>query len=200
LSTSHDASTPSSVADKDSLEGRRCERVKTLEEAKDAIAISSQVINLVVPPLANGDSGSDDSDIEYQPDDLEDTFDPAVQLEVEEELDMDKTQLWMLCGSDGCPYHMIFHQEKECQASNTSLSTRVATTMIDAIRKAHEIPNIYYFLTTSSKVILWSMTKGTLSLSTGNSYHLTIRSKKWYRSLFITALNVATVAAWRICI
>ncbi|KRY25916.1 hypothetical protein T03_13455, partial [Trichinella britovi] len=90
LSTSHDASTPSSVADKDSLEGRRCERVKTLEEAKDAIAISSQVINLVVPPLANGDSGSDDSDIEYQPDDLEDTFDPAVQLEVEEELDMDK--------------------------------------------------------------------------------------------------------------
>ncbi|OUC43647.1 hypothetical protein D917_09627 [Trichinella nativa] len=86
----HDASTPSSVADKDSLEGRRCERVKTLEEAKDAIAISSQVINHVVPPLANGDSGSDDSDIEYQPDNLEDTFDPAVQLGVEEELDMDK--------------------------------------------------------------------------------------------------------------
>ncbi|KRZ48840.1 hypothetical protein T02_1692, partial [Trichinella nativa] len=178
------------------LEGRRCERVKTLEEAKDAIAISSQVINHVVPPLANGDSGSDDSDIEYQPDNLEDTFDPAVQLGVEEELDMDKFidiklarkesralskwiksedldmtfhgpklkdkpyrfghELWMLCGSDGCPYHMIFHQEKECQASNTSLSTRVSTTMIDAIRKPHEIPNIYYFLTTSSKVILWS--------------------------------------------
>ncbi|XP_003381775.1 deoxyribonuclease II family protein [Trichinella spiralis] len=90
LSTSHDASTPSSVADKDSLEGRRCKRVKTLEEAKDAIAISSQVINPVVPPLANGDSGSDDSDIEYQPDDLKDTFDPAVQLEVEGELDMDE--------------------------------------------------------------------------------------------------------------
>ncbi|KRX69639.1 hypothetical protein T06_6242 [Trichinella sp. T6] len=130
----------------------------------------------------DGDSGSDDSDIEYQPDDLEDTFDPAVQLEVEEELDMDKFvdiklaqkksralskwiksedlditvcinesivpyvvqhgpklkdkqfrlghKLWMLCGSDGCPYHMIFHQEKECQAANTSLSTRVATTML----------------------------------------------------------------------
>ncbi|KRZ63935.1 hypothetical protein T08_13328 [Trichinella sp. T8] len=25
-------------------------------------------------------------------------------------------------------------------------------------------------------------------------------SRKWYRSLFITTLNIATVAAWRICI
>ncbi|KRZ07066.1 hypothetical protein T11_12253 [Trichinella zimbabwensis] len=44
VSTSHNASTPLSVADKDSLEERRCKRVKRLEEAKAAIAISNQVI------------------------------------------------------------------------------------------------------------------------------------------------------------
>ncbi|KRZ13840.1 PiggyBac transposable element-derived protein 3 [Trichinella zimbabwensis] len=55
MSTSHDASIPLSVADKDSLEGRICERV----------------INVVVLPPAAKDLSSDDSNIEYLPDELE---------------------------------------------------------------------------------------------------------------------------------
>ncbi|KRX87629.1 hypothetical protein T4E_5105 [Trichinella pseudospiralis] len=81
MSTSHDASTHLSLADKDSLKGRRCERVKT-------IVISNQVINVIVLPPAVEDLGSDNSDIEYQPDDLEDTSESASELEVKEELDM----------------------------------------------------------------------------------------------------------------
>ncbi|KRZ80684.1 PiggyBac transposable element-derived protein 3 [Trichinella papuae] len=91
-STSQDASTSLSVVNKDSLEGRRCERVKTLEEAKDAITISNQVINVVVLPPTAGDSGSDDSDPEYLPDDPEDEFDPAGELEVEEEIDVEEVE------------------------------------------------------------------------------------------------------------
>ncbi|KRZ01228.1 PiggyBac transposable element-derived protein 3 [Trichinella zimbabwensis] len=91
-STSQDASTSLSVVNKDSLEGRRCERVKTLEEAKDAITISNQVINVVVLPPTAADSGSDDSDPEYLPNDPEDEFDPAGELEVEEELDVEEVE------------------------------------------------------------------------------------------------------------
>ncbi|KRZ28733.1 hypothetical protein T4B_1743 [Trichinella pseudospiralis] len=80
MSTSHDASTHLSLADKDSLKGRRCERVKT-------IVISNQVINVIVLPPAVEDLGSDNR-VEYQPDDLEDTSESASELEVKEELDM----------------------------------------------------------------------------------------------------------------
>ncbi|KRX53801.1 hypothetical protein T09_11948 [Trichinella sp. T9] len=40
--------------------------------------------------LTAADSGSDDSGIENQPDDLENRFDLVGELDVEEELDMDK--------------------------------------------------------------------------------------------------------------
>ncbi|KRZ35198.1 hypothetical protein T02_4465, partial [Trichinella nativa] len=61
-----------------------------LEEEKDATTISSQVINAVVLFPAAADSGSDDSNIENQPDELENAFDLAGELDVEKELDMDK--------------------------------------------------------------------------------------------------------------
>ncbi|KRY08228.1 hypothetical protein T12_8290 [Trichinella patagoniensis] len=61
---------------------------KSHDEEKDATTISSQVINVVVLFPAAADSGSDDSDIENQPDELENTFDLADELDVEEELDM----------------------------------------------------------------------------------------------------------------
>ncbi|KRX24370.1 hypothetical protein T07_4109 [Trichinella nelsoni] len=83
-STSHKASTSSSVVDNE------CERVKSLEEAKGIITTSNQVLNVVVLPTTVGDSGSDDTDPEYVPDDPEDEFDPAGELEVEEELDVEE--------------------------------------------------------------------------------------------------------------
>ncbi|KRZ51634.1 PiggyBac transposable element-derived protein 2 [Trichinella nativa] len=70
-STSHDASTSSSVVNNDSLEGRRCEQVKILEKAKDVITTSNQVLNVVMLPSTAGDSGTG-------------------ELEVEEELDVEE--------------------------------------------------------------------------------------------------------------
>ncbi|KRX22194.1 Retrovirus-related Pol polyprotein from type-1 retrotransposable element [Trichinella nelsoni] len=88
-STSHDASTSSSVVNNDSLEGRRCERVETLEKAKDVITTSNQVLSVVMLPSTAGESGSDDTDPEYLPDGPKDEFYPAGELEVEEELDLE---------------------------------------------------------------------------------------------------------------
>ncbi|KRX35262.1 hypothetical protein T06_3079 [Trichinella sp. T6] len=85
-STSHDALASSSMDISDSLEGRRCEQVSTLEEAKEVVDTSNHVLNVVVLPPTAGDSGSDDTDQEYLPDDPEDEFDPAGELEVEQEV------------------------------------------------------------------------------------------------------------------
>ncbi|KRX75179.1 PiggyBac transposable element-derived protein 3 [Trichinella sp. T6] len=76
-STSHDALASSSMDISDSLEGRRCEQVSTLEEAKEVVDTSNHVLNVVVLPPTAGDSGSDDTDQEYLPDDPEDEFYPA---------------------------------------------------------------------------------------------------------------------------
>ncbi|KRY24273.1 hypothetical protein T03_15675, partial [Trichinella britovi] len=59
-----------------------------LEEEKDATTISSQVIHVVVLFPAAADSGSDDSNIENQPDELENAFDLVGEMDVVEELDM----------------------------------------------------------------------------------------------------------------
>ncbi|KRX32989.1 hypothetical protein T05_11675 [Trichinella murrelli] len=61
---------------------------ETLEEEKDATAITSQVINVVVLFPAAADSRSDDSNIENQPDELENAFDLVGEMDVEEELDI----------------------------------------------------------------------------------------------------------------
>ncbi|KRZ83667.1 Major sperm protein 78 [Trichinella sp. T8] len=77
-STGHGALASSSMDISDSLEGRRCEQVSTLQEAKEVMATSNHVLNVVVLPPTAGDSGSDDTDQEYLPDDPEDESDPAV--------------------------------------------------------------------------------------------------------------------------
>ncbi|KRY81897.1 hypothetical protein T4D_2017 [Trichinella pseudospiralis] len=89
-STSHDASASSSMDISDSREGRRCEQISTLQEAKEVMATSNQVLNVVVLPPTAGDSGGDDTDQEYLPDDPEDEFDPAGKLEVEQEVKVEE--------------------------------------------------------------------------------------------------------------
>ncbi|KRY79409.1 PiggyBac transposable element-derived protein 2 [Trichinella pseudospiralis] len=67
-STSHDASASSSMDISDSREGRR--------KRRRLWPLQNHVRNVVLPPTA-GDSGGDDTDQEYLPDDPEDEFDPA---------------------------------------------------------------------------------------------------------------------------
>ncbi|KRZ42640.1 hypothetical protein T4C_9022 [Trichinella pseudospiralis] len=76
-STSHDASASSSMDISDSREGRR--------KRRRLWPLQNHVRNVVLPPTA-GDSGGDDTDQEYLPDDPEDEFDPAGKLEVEQEV------------------------------------------------------------------------------------------------------------------
>ncbi|KAL1284374.1 PiggyBac transposable element-derived protein [Trichinella pseudospiralis] len=89
-STSHDASASSSMDISDSREGRRCEQISTLQEAKEVMATSNQVLNVVVLPPTAGDSGGDDTDQQYLPDDPEDEFDPAGKLKVEQEVKVEE--------------------------------------------------------------------------------------------------------------
>ncbi|KRX67486.1 Calcium uptake protein 3, mitochondrial [Trichinella sp. T9] len=358
-STSHDASTSSSVVNNDSLEGRRCEQVKTLEKAKDVITTSNQVLSVVMLPSTAGDSGSDDTDPKYLPDDPKDEFYPAGDLEVEKELDVEEFEdinlsqkqrgalpqwkkaftvspqeipqfiglillsgyncqpeakhywstqpdigaqgaiscmshnrfmkiknlvkhgmfheklsvdesivpyfgrhaakmflkgkpirfgytVWMLCGNDGYPYHMIIYQGKEIHASKVPLSTRVISNMVDIIQENSNTTRhtLYFdnFFNSYDLLVMLSELKmraiGTIrpyrsngvdavmlpdkdlmkqnrtfidpkrSISTTlatpdldrlpTAYRPTIRRKKWYWPLFINAVNIATVAAWRI--
>ncbi|KRZ51629.1 PiggyBac transposable element-derived protein 3 [Trichinella nativa] len=44
-------------------------------------------------------------------------------------------KVWMLCGNDGYPYHMIIYQGKEIHASKVPLSTRVISNMVDIIQE-----------------------------------------------------------------
>ncbi|KRY65508.1 PiggyBac transposable element-derived protein 3 [Trichinella pseudospiralis] len=89
-STSHDASASSSMDISDSREGRRCEQISTLQEAKEVMATSNQVLKFVVLPPTAGDSGGDDTDQQYLPDDPEDEFDPAGKLKVEQEVKVEE--------------------------------------------------------------------------------------------------------------
>ncbi|KRX18777.1 PiggyBac transposable element-derived protein 2 [Trichinella nelsoni] len=84
----------------DSSEGRRCEQVSTLEEAKEVVDTSNHVLNVVVLPPTAGDSGSDDTDQEYLPDDAEDEFDPAGELEVEQEVRVEECETTKLSGKE----------------------------------------------------------------------------------------------------
>ena len=74
----------------EALEGRRVISVKTLDEASDAVANTMRAVNVVVLPPIGGDSGSEDSDTELPAvDNIEDVFEPAGELEIEEYIDDD---------------------------------------------------------------------------------------------------------------
>ena len=61
--------------------------VTTLEEVNDIVEASDHVLSSVVLPPEAGDSQSPDTDEEDINDNLDDAFEPAGQLEVEEETD-----------------------------------------------------------------------------------------------------------------
>ncbi|XP_003381487.1 conserved hypothetical protein [Trichinella spiralis] len=44
-------------------------------------------------------------------------------------------KVWILCGNDGYPYHMIIYQRKEIHAPKVPLSTRVIRSMVDVIQE-----------------------------------------------------------------
>ncbi|KRZ73876.1 hypothetical protein T10_1454 [Trichinella papuae] len=48
-----------------------------MDEVEDAVATSSHTVNVILLPPAAGDSGSEDSDIEIIPKNLEEGFEPA---------------------------------------------------------------------------------------------------------------------------
>ena len=69
---------------------RKTTRMTTLREAYEAVQKASQVVNVVVLPLASVDTGSQESDTEEADDDPEESYDPAGELEVEEEIQSDE--------------------------------------------------------------------------------------------------------------
>ena len=69
---------------------RKTTRVRTLREAYEAVQKASQVVNVVVLPLASVETGSQESDTEEADDDPEESYDPAGELEVEEEIQSDE--------------------------------------------------------------------------------------------------------------
>ena len=69
---------------------RKTTRVRTLREAYEAVQKASQVVNVVVLPLASVDTGSQESDTEEADDDPEESYEFAGELEVEEEIQSDE--------------------------------------------------------------------------------------------------------------
>ena len=61
--------------------------VTTLEEVNDIVETSDHVLSVVVIALEAGDNQSQDTDGEEINNNLDDAFEPAGQLEVEEETD-----------------------------------------------------------------------------------------------------------------
>jgi len=66
---------------------RRATKVTTIAEAYDAVENNKNVVSIVVLPPIDGDSGRKESDCEYVTSDTEDMFEPAGEIEVEEEID-----------------------------------------------------------------------------------------------------------------
>lgn len=61
--------------------------MSTIQEALENAASSERAVNIVVLPPNAGDCGEIDSDTEFPPEDPEEEFEPAGELEVEEEID-----------------------------------------------------------------------------------------------------------------
>ncbi|KRY51529.1 Brix domain-containing protein F44G4.1 [Trichinella britovi] len=132
-------------------------------------------------------------------------------------------KVWLLCGNHGYPYHMITYQGKEIHALKLPLSTRFISNMVD-IQKTPIPQGIRCILTTFSTIMSCWPLRNTQRRVKGQrievqmpnivrsyntvmggvdlldrlaaAYRPTIRSEKWYWPLFISAMNIATVAAW----
>ena len=65
---------------------RKATKVTTIAEVQDAIENNRGVRNIVVLPPNAGDSGSQTSDCEEITNDPEEIFEPAEEMEVEEEI------------------------------------------------------------------------------------------------------------------
>ncbi|KRX76407.1 PiggyBac transposable element-derived protein 2 [Trichinella sp. T6] len=115
--------------------------------------------------------------------------------------------VWMLCGNDGYPYHMIIYQGK------VPLSTRVISNMVDIIQENSNTTRhtLYFdnFFNSYDLLVMLSELKmraiGTIRPYRSNGVDATAycvssnnKKQKWYWPLFINAVNIATVAAWRI--
>lgn len=69
--------------------GRKYTRVTTIGEAHEAVENASHPVNVVVLPPAAGDIGTQESDTEDANDDPEEAYEPAGELEIEEEIESD---------------------------------------------------------------------------------------------------------------
>ena len=67
--------------------GRKATQVSTINEANEIVRTTRKPINVVVLPPSTGDSQNQESDIEEIPENSEESFEPAGELEVEEEID-----------------------------------------------------------------------------------------------------------------
>ena len=69
---------------------RKVTHVSTLAEVNETIKKAKHVVNVVVLPPEAGDSGSQESDVEDVADSMEEIFEPAGELKVEEGFQSDK--------------------------------------------------------------------------------------------------------------
>ena len=67
--------------------GRKTTKVSTLAEACEIIEQSSDPAAIVVLPPAAGDAGNQDSDIEETPENPKEEYEPAGELEVEQNIE-----------------------------------------------------------------------------------------------------------------
>ena len=66
--------------------GRKTTKVSTLAEACEIIEQASDPAAIVVLPPTSGDAGDQDSDIEETPENPEEEYEPAGELEVEQNI------------------------------------------------------------------------------------------------------------------
>ena len=89
-----------------SFYGRKTTKVSTIAEACEAIAQSSDPAAVVILPPAAGDAGGQDSDVEDIPEDPEEQYEPAGELEVEEDIESD-------CDNEVLPLRKKIKQEND---------------------------------------------------------------------------------------
>ena len=69
---------------------RKVNYLSTLAEVNETMENAKKVVNVVVLPPEAGDSGSQESDAEDVADSMEEIFEPAGELEVEEDFETDE--------------------------------------------------------------------------------------------------------------
>ena len=70
--------------------GRKVNHVSTSAEVNETMENAKNVVNVVVLPPEEGYSGSQESDAEDVADSMEEIFEPAGELKVEEDFESDK--------------------------------------------------------------------------------------------------------------